>query len=125
MKKGPFKMKNIDFGVSPVKQDFKVKFDARQVSKQKAKDFVKNLKIKPTEVVKKSTKEILKKGVSKATLPVAIATSLYGMYKSGQKHSGGKIDPKQKSIMAEGKKKTGSIMTEGKKKKQSIFNNKK
>ena len=35
-------------------------------------------------------------------------------YKSGQKHSGGKINKNQKSIMAEGKKKT-----------KSIFNNKK
>ena len=56
---------------------------------------------------------------------LGVAATLYDFYKSGQKHSGGKIDPKQKSIMAEGKKKTGSIMTEGKKKTQSIFNKKK
>ena len=38
-----------------------------------------------------------------------VAATMYDMYKSGQKHSGGKIDPKQKSIISEGKKKTKSI----------------
>ena len=40
---------------------------------------------------------------------LAIPTALYGFYKSGQKHSGGKVNPNQKSFMTESKKKTKSI----------------
>ena len=54
--------------------------------------------------------KVAKKGVGRlAGGPVgAVLGAAYGAYKSGQKHSGGKIDPNQKSIMTEGKKK-GSI----------------
>ena len=45
---------------------------------------------------------------------LAIATTLRDFYKSGQKHSGGKINKNQKSIMAEGKKKTKSIFNKQK-----------
>ena len=47
MKKGPFKMKKFSgFGDSQAKQTAKEKFDLRQASKQTAKNFVKDLKIK-------------------------------------------------------------------------------
>ena len=47
MKKGPFKMKKFSgFGNSPAKQTAKEKFDKRQASKQKAKDFAKDPRIK-------------------------------------------------------------------------------
>ena len=46
----------------------------------------------------------------------------YDAYKSGQKHSGGKIDPNQKQVIKEGKKKSGgSIMAQGKKRAGSIY----
>jgi hypothetical protein len=46
MKKGPFKMKGMDFGVSPVKQDPKKTFDRIKKMKDKAKKFVKSLNVK-------------------------------------------------------------------------------
>ena len=61
----------------------------------------------------KPAKEIAKKGlkkiVSKVVAPLAVATTLYDMYKSGQKHSGGKAVKGQKSFMADAKKNTKSI----------------
>tara|TARA_R110000744_G_C18893429_1_gene508278 strand:+ start:92 stop:487 length:396 start_codon:yes stop_codon:yes gene_type:complete len=69
---------------------------------------------------KKGAKEILKKIVPAAV----VATTLYDMYESGQKHSDGKVNVNQKSFMADAKKNQKSIMKEGKKTK-SILNKKK
>ena len=55
MKKGPFKMKGMDFGASPVKQDSKKTFERIQKMKDKAKKFVKSLDIK-----KVTGKQVLK-----------------------------------------------------------------
>ena len=124
---------------------YKQNFDARQVSKQKGKDFVKNLKTKGDLVSKKPTstlsraanvakkvlgtnlksagKQVLK-GVA-AGARTNIAGALLGAaagyaYKKGQEVSGGKVNPNQKSIIKEGKKK-GSIYG---KKTKSIYNKK-
>ena len=51
MKKGPFKMKGMDFGVSPVKQESKKTFDRIQNMKNEAKKFVKSLKPNIKKVV--------------------------------------------------------------------------
>jgi hypothetical protein len=99
-------------------QNFKKKFDARQTSKQKAKDFVKNLKAKGDLVSKKPTstlgrvanigKKALKAG-GRFAGGIGAAGMLYEAYKSGQKHSGGKAVKGQKSFMADAKKNTKSI----------------
>ena len=139
----PFKMKGFSgFGNSPMKQ-IKVGeegFKARQASKLKGQEFVKNLKTKGDlantkmakdfkvnlkkgkDVLSRTTKALgntskqLAKGAKQALKiggrlagGLGIATMGYDAYKSGQKHSGGKINPNQKSIMSEGKKKTKSI----------------
>ena len=49
------------------------------------------------------------KGASKALTAVAVPLTLYDMYKSGQKHSGGKAVKGQKSFIKEAKGKTKSI----------------
>mgnify|MGYP003145828720 CR=1 FL=1 len=128
-----FKMKPFSgFGNSPMKN---IKnFEKFQAQKQKAKDFVEKLKPqikkKPTgnlsttaktKMVKqtakglesqaktKMIKQVAKKGlgalVSRASGVGTILSLGYQAYKAGQKKSGGKINPKQKSIIKEGKKK--------------------
>ena len=143
MKKGPFKMKKFSgFGNSPAKQTAKEKFDLRQASKQKAKNFVKDLKIKrlPKSLVlgqsyegfsdaewarfekanKATSIRDLKKfgrAAGRALGAAGVATTLYDMYKSGQKHSGGKawkgqktgIIKPQKDFYKKAKSKTKSI----------------
>ena len=143
MKKGPFKMKKFSgFGDSPAKQTAKEKFDLRQASKQKAKNFVKDLKIKrlPKSLVlgqsyegfsdaewarfekanKAASIRDLKKfgrAAGRALGAAGVATTLYDMYKSGQKHSGGKawkgqktgIIKPQKDFYKKAKSKTKSI----------------
>ena len=80
------------------------------------------------KVAKKSVKQVAKtagkKILSKAILPVAIGLELVDMYRSGQKHSGGKAVKGQKSFLADAKKNQKSIMKQGKKTK-SILNKKK
>ena len=126
MKKGPFKMKKFSgFGDSPAKQTAKEKFDLRQASKQKAKKFVKDPRIKRTKRLPKSLVlgqsykgysdaewrrfEKAHKAANKAEWAkvgrvagralgaAGIATTMYDMYKSGQKHSGGKAWKGQKT----------------------------
>ena len=65
---------------------------------------------KTSKVVKalKNTQQILKKA-GKIIAPIGIATTLYDFYKSGQKHSGGKVNKGQKSFMSDAKKNTKSI----------------
>ena len=143
MKKGPFKMKKFSgFGNSPAKQTAKEKFDLRQASKQKAKNFVKDLKIKrlPKSLVlgqsykgfsdaewsrfekahEAANRAQLKKVgrvAGRALGAAGVATTLYDMYKSGQKHSGGKawkgqktgIIKPQKDFYKKAKSKTKSI----------------
>ena len=143
MKKGPFKMKKFSgFGNSPAKQTAKEKFDLRQASKQKAKNFVIDLKIKrlPKSLVlvqsyegfsdaewarfekanKATSIRDLKKfgrAAGRALGAAGVATTLYDMYKSGQKHSGGKawkgqktgIIKPQKDFYKKAKSKTKSI----------------
>ena len=143
MKKGPFKMKKFSgFGDSPAKQTAKEKFDLRQASKQKAKNFVKDLKIKrlPKSLVlgqsyegfsdaewarfekanKATSIRDLKKfgrAAGRVLGAAGVATTLYDMYKSGQKHSGGKawkgqktgIIKPQKDFYKKAKSKTKSI----------------
>ena len=135
---------------------YKQNFDARQVSKQKGKDFVKNLKTKGDLVSKKpasttsgttkTLKNVPKQFATKAKTVLAtnlksagkqvlkgvaagartnIAGALLGAaagyaYKKGQEVSGGKVNPNQKSIIKEGKKK-GSIYG---KKTKSIYKKK-
>jgi hypothetical protein len=120
-----FKMKPFSgFGNSPMKN--KKNFEKFQAQKQKAKDFVKNLKPQiaakaKTKMVKqtakglesqaktKMIKQVAKKGlgalVSRASGVGTILSLGYQAYKAGQKKSGGKINPNQKSIIKEGKKK--------------------
>jgi len=116
MKKGPFKMKKFSgFGGSPAKQTFKEKFDLRQASKETAKKFVDDPRIKrktttstleratkaftntSKQLFKQGAKETMKKVASKAFLPAAVAVEMHDMYKSGQKHSGGKAWKGQKT----------------------------
>tara|TARA_Y100000361_G_C10872236_1_gene194789 strand:- start:46 stop:486 length:441 start_codon:yes stop_codon:yes gene_type:complete len=141
MKKGPFKMKKFSgFGDSPAKQTFKEKFDKRQASKQKAKDFVKDLKNRkglpkkgyglPKEYSLRARKEgwpgfndkdwsrfekahkaankaqwaKVGKVAGRALGAAGVATTLYDMYKSGQKHSGGKAVKGQKTGIIKPKK---------------------
>ena len=146
MKKGPFKMKKFSgFGNSPVKQTSKEKFDLRQASKQKAKDFLKDPRIKrkvdstPKAKTKMAPKRLPKnlvlgqsyKGFSDADWArfekaheaanraqlkkvgrvagralgvVGVAATLRDMYKSGQKHSGGKAVKGQKTGIIKPKK---------------------
>ena len=146
MKKGPFKMKKFSgFGNSPVKQTSKEKFDLRQASKQKAKDFVKDPRIKRPKRLPKSLilgqsyegysdaewarfekankatsiRDLKKFGRAAGRVlgAAGVATTLYDMYKSGQKHSGGKawkgqktgIIKPQKDFYKKAKSKTKSI----------------
>ena len=134
MKKGPFKMKKFSgFGDSPAKQTAKEKFEKRQASKQKAKDFVKDLKNRkslpkkgyglPKEYSLRARKEgwpgfndkdwsrfdKAHKAANKAEWKkvgrvagralggLGVVTTLRDMYKSGQKHSGGKAVKGQKT----------------------------
>ena len=64
MKKGPFKMKGMDFGASPVKQNSKKTFESIKKAKSKAVEFVKSLNIKDPKV---TGKQVLK-NVGKANL---------------------------------------------------------
>ena len=126
-----FKMKGFSgFGNSPMKN---IKnFEKFQTQKQKAKDFVEKLKPqikkKPTgtlsrtaktfqnvpkqfaakaktEMVKQAAKKGLGALVGRASGAGTILSLGYQAYKAGQKKSGGKINPNQKSIIKEGKKK--------------------
>ena len=125
----------------------KKNFKQFQAQKQKAKDFVKNLKPqikkKPTGTLRttaktlqgvpkqfaakaktKMVKQVAKKGLGALARTAGRASGVgtilslgYQAYKAGQKKSGGKINPKQKSIIKEGKKISGgSIMGQGIKK---------
>ena len=126
-----FKMKPFSgFGNSPMKN--KKNFEKFQTQKQKAKDFVEKLKPqikkKPigtlgrttkafqnvpkqfaakakTEKVKQAAKKGLGALVGRASGAGTILSLGYQAYKAGQKKSGGKINPNQKSIIKEGKKK--------------------
>jgi len=107
-------------------------FKQFQAQKQKAKDFVKKLKPqikkKPTGTLGRTAKtfqnvpkqfaakaktemvkQVAKKGlgalVGRASGVGTILSLGYEAYKAGQKKSGGKINPNQKSIIKEGKKK--------------------
>ena len=133
MKKGPFKMKKFSgFGDSPAKQTSKEKFDLRQASKQKAKDFVKDPRIKRPKRLPKSLvlgqsykgfsdaewsrfekaheaanrAQLKKVGrvAGRALGVVGVAATLRDMYKSGQKHSGGKAVKGQKTGIIKPKK---------------------
>ena len=64
MKKGPFKMKGMDFGVSPVKQDSKKTFESIKRAKNKAVEFVKSLNIKDPKVTGKQ----VSKNIGKANI---------------------------------------------------------
>ena len=137
MKKGPFKMKKFSgFGNSPVKQTSKEKFDLRQASKETAKKFVEDPRIarkKTTstlermtkaftntskQLFKLGTKETMKKVASKAFLPAAVAVEMRDMYKSGQKHSGGKAWKGQKTGII---KPQGDFWKKAKSKTKSIY----
>ena len=133
MKKGPFKMKKFSgFGSSPAQQTAKEKFDLRQASKQKAKDFVKDPRIKRPKRLPKSLVlgqsykgfsdaewsrfEKAHEAANRAQLKkvgrvagrllggLGVAATLRDMYKSGQKHSGGKAVKGQKTGIIKPKK---------------------
>jgi len=75
---------------------------------------------KPGKILKNVGK-VLKVG-GKLLGPASLGVMAYDAYKSGQKHSGGKINPNQKQVIKEGKKKSGgSIMAQGKKQAGSIY----
>jgi len=89
------------FGNSPMKN--KKNFEKFQAQKQKAKDFVENLKPQ----IKKKPTGILGRLARTAGRASGVGLGLeylYQAYKRGKKH-GFKIDPNQKSIIKEGKKK--------------------
>ena len=163
MKKGPFKMKKFSgFGSSPARQTAKEKFDLRQASKQKAKDFAKDPRIKRKIDIKDTYKKAktkmapkrlpknlilgqsyegfsdaewarfekankaasirdLKKfgrAAGRALGAAGVATTLYDMYKSGQKHSGGKAWKGQKTGII---KPQGDFWKKAKSKTKSIY----
>tara|TARA_R110000765_G_scaffold411511_1_gene510659 strand:+ start:49 stop:597 length:549 start_codon:yes stop_codon:yes gene_type:complete len=91
----------------------------KEIIKTSIKNLVSSGKQVATAIGKVAAHPITK-GLGKAAAAVAIPATLYDFYKSGQKHSGGKVNPNQKSIMEEGKKK-GSIYD----KKTKSKNNKK
>jgi len=100
--KKQFNIHGAKSGHGTIKDLYKKNFDKFQTQKTTAKEFVK--KLKPQ--IKKGIKPI--STLSKVLRGSGIGLGLeylYRAYKSGQKHSGGKIDPNQKSIMKEGKKK--------------------
>ena len=114
MKKGPFKMKKFSgFGSSPAQQTAKEKFDLRQASKETAKKFVEDPRIK-----RKTITSTLGRVASKAFLPAAVAVEMHDMYKSGQKHSGGKAWKGQKTGII---KPQGDFWKKAKSKTKSIY----
>ena len=74
----------------------------------KAGKFAKVKKASKASKLVKGAKKALKVG-GKIVGGLGVAATLYDMYKSGQKHSGGKAVKGQKSFMEESKKKTKSI----------------
>ena len=68
----------------------------------------KDTKMAKVQNIKKIAKKALKVG-GRVLGVTGVASTLYGMYKSRQKHSGGKAIKGQKSFMTEAKKKTKSI----------------
>ena len=94
------------------------------LGKDKAKKGVKKVArkiIKKPGKVLKTIGKALKVG-SRILGPASLGVMAYDAYKSGQKHSGGKVNPNQKQVIKEGKKKSGgSIMAQGKKKAGSIY----
>ena len=113
---GPFKMKGSpmarNFGIgSPVREIIPKGFGGKGYSNpQKGlhiQDYKPTIEGRHSEMLRKTTNQsskvsrfikgakkvggkVLKVG-SKVIAPIAVATTLYDMYKSGQKHSGGKI----------------------------------
>ena len=120
MKTGPFKMKGMDFGVSPAKfkrfnipegyrneakkkakknvadQKARDNFNKRQASKSTAKDFVKNLNIKKPTTGLDKLKNVVK-GAGRLLGGAGVVATMYDMYKSGQRKSGGKTVKGQKT----------------------------
>tara|TARA_Y100001963_G_C6535314_1_gene333015 strand:- start:80 stop:607 length:528 start_codon:yes stop_codon:yes gene_type:complete len=47
--------------------------------------------------------------LAKSILPIGIATTMFDFYRSGQEHSGGKVNPNQRSFMADAKQNTESF----------------
>jgi len=91
MKKGPFKMKKFSgFGNSPLLNN-----------KGKSR------KLNIGDKILVGTSALGAFG--SAGIASGLAVLAEQAYKSGQKHSGGKINQNQKSIMSEGKKKTKSL----------------
>jgi hypothetical protein len=134
----PFKMKSPlkqKFGLQGLKSSEKTKFFKE--SKKRAKEAFKRdaaksghgtiedlkakskgIKRKPkltTTAKTKILKQVAKKGIGRLAggllggLGGGIAGLAYEAYKSGQKHSGGKVRKGQKSLIAGAKKKTKSI----------------
>ena len=88
--------------------------------KKKVKKAAKKIIKKPGRALKTAGKIL--RGGARVLGPASIGLMAYDAYKSGQKHSGGKIDPNQKQVIKEGKKKSGgSIMAQGKKRAGSIY----
>jgi len=89
-------------------QDYKPTIEGRhsemlkKTTKQSSKvsQFLKSAKNTLTKVATHPVTKVLGKVAAAATVPL----TLYDFYKSGQKHSGGKVNQNQKSIMEEGKK---------------------
>ena len=90
MKKGPFKMKGMDFGISPIKQDPKKTYDAISKAREIARDFVKDPRIK-----RKTTSTLFKHGIKRFG-PVGAAITAYEV---------GKTIPKVVKATQEGLKK--------------------
>jgi len=120
MKKGPFKMRGFSgFGNSPAKQTDLPKKGyglPKEYSLRARKEGFPGFNDKDWSRFEKGHKAANKaewakvgKVAGRALGVAGVATTMHDMYKSGQKHSGGKINPNQKSIMSEGKKKTKSL----------------
>ena len=118
LKKSPSVISNYAKKASKLPKNFNIKGSSKagKFAKVTKKVLSTNLKSAGKQALGKIATGTLKKGVSRAIGgPVGLVAGMaYGAYKSGQKHSGGKIDPKQKSIMTEGKKKTKSIFNKKK-----------
>ena len=137
-----FKMKGFSgFGNSPIKQvtgahgteatEHWKKYQASKVTdsgvteattkKAVIEGSKKGLKTTAKKIISERAKDILKTG-SRFLGGIGVLSSLYGMYKSGQKHSGGKAVLKPKATKFSGGKTWSQAMDEGRKKTKSIWN---
>ena len=123
MKKGPFKMKKFSgFGDSPAKQKRLPKSLILGKSYKGYSDAEWRRFEKAHEAANRAEWKKVGRVAGRALGAAGVATTLYDMYKSGQKHSGGKAVKGQKTGII---KPQGDFWKKAKSKTKSIFNKKK